>query len=160
MTTTPTWLPKGYRKGDFPADHPSSYQHITWPLVKYTTNFLQRISIISRSNAVTNPPIKTKNTPAMLSTSRLLVFPVFDFDGFGHWLRSSHHFRRVFSMKFLSRNCRIEKKRIKVKCLSLAWITRTVKNCTRSLPERLEHVEKIVIFLYAVSHQRINKHIN
>ena len=52
------------------------------------------------------PPSKTRNTPAMLLRPRLCVSPVLDCDGFGHWLRSSHHFRRVFSMKYVSRNCK------------------------------------------------------
>lgn len=77
---------------------------ITWPLVNISTKFLQRLSMISKTAETTTPPSKIINTPAKLFRSRRCVLPVLDCEGFGHLLRSSHQVRRVFSMKFFSRN--------------------------------------------------------
>lgn len=79
-------------------------KYFTWLFVKKTTSFLQRISITTRRIETTTPPSRIINTPAKLFTSRLCVLPVFFCEGFGHWLRSSHHLLRVFSIKFFSRN--------------------------------------------------------
>ena len=79
-------------------------KYFTWLFVKKTTSFLQRISITTRTIETTTPPSRIIKTPAKLLTSRLCVLPVFFCEGFGHWLRSSHHRRRVFSIKFFSRS--------------------------------------------------------
>lgn len=104
-------LKRGRNFTKIQAKNTHQIKHLTWLFVKKTTSFLQRISIMTRTIETTTPPSRIIKTPAKLCTSRLCVLPVFFCEGFGHWLRSSHQLRRVFSIKFFSRN--YKKKKIK-----------------------------------------------